>query len=77
MTKKIYVDVLVSLQKAPITVSPENLPDSRCSAHGQKYDYFLSNKTFQVLIIENVHITKSYLIKFLVILRTTERIYKI
>ena len=53
------------LQKAPITASSENLPDSRCSAHGRKY-YFLSNKTFQVLIFENIHITKSYIIKFLV-----------
>ena len=27
---------------------------------------FLSNKTFQVLIFENIHITKSYIIEFLV-----------
>ena len=27
---------------------------------------FLSNKTFQVLIFENIHITKSYIINFLV-----------
>ena len=46
MTKEIYVDVfffppaIAHLQKAPITTSSENVPDSRCSAHGRKYYYF-------------------------------------
>ena len=48
MTKKIYVDAfvfpaIVHLQKAPITASSENVPDSRCSAYGQK-SIFFSNK---------------------------------
>ena len=66
MTKKLDVDVFLcycTLQKAPITASSENLPDSLCSAHGRKY-FFLSNRTFQVLIFKNIHITKSYVIKF-------------
>ena len=51
MMKKIHVDVFVfsaiaHLQRSPITTSSENVPGSRCSAHGRNYFYFLSNKTF-------------------------------
>ena len=54
MTKtNIYVDVFV-------------LPGSRNSAYGRK-NIIISNKTFQVPIFEKkIHITESYLIKFLV-----------
>ena len=50
------------LQKAPITASSKNVPDSRCSLMAKLL--FLSNKTFQMHIFENIHITKSYTIKF-------------
>ena len=54
------------LQKAPITATSENVPGSRCSAHGEIFFLFLSNKTFQVFTFENIDITKSYIIIFLV-----------
>ena len=52
------------LQKALITASSENVPDSRCSVYGQNIIIF-SNKTFPVLIFEKIHITESSIIKFL------------
>ena len=55
-----------TLQKAPITASSENLPDSWCMFRSWAKILFLSNRTFQVLIFENIHITKSYVIQFLV-----------
>ena len=66
MMKKIYVDVFVSLL----------LHISEGSYHHQFVKFAgismfrswanLSNKTFQVLILENIHITKSYIIKILI-----------
>ena len=70
MTEKIYADVFVSLL----------LHISEGTYHRQfvifarllifrtwaKIRLFLSNKTFQVLIFENIHIAKFYIIKFLV-----------
>ena len=50
MTKKIYVDGIAHLQKAPITASLENvlaIPSLPCT--GKNINIF-SNKTFQVLI---------------------------
>ena len=55
MTKKIYFDGFVFLHKAAITASSENVPDTSSSAHRQNI-IILSNKTFQVLIFENIRI---------------------
>ena len=70
MTKKIYVDVFASLllQITEGTYHPKFVKFARLSmfCSWAKKRLFLSNKTFQVLIFENIHITKPYIIKFLV-----------
>ena len=35
--KYVFHIYIAHLQNAPITISLENVPDSRCSAHGRKY----------------------------------------
>ena len=54
MTKKIYVDVFVFLLLPIITASSENVPGSRCSAHGRKY-YFCQIKRLSAHIRKNTH----------------------
>ena len=45
--KKIYVDLFVYLQKAPITASSDNVPYAPSSVHGQKYYNFCQIKNFK------------------------------
>ena len=47
LRKKYMLTCSFHLQKAPITASSENVPDSQCSAHGGKYDYFCQIKRFK------------------------------
>ena len=70
MTKKIYVDVFVFLL---VLIYRRHLspPVRKHSARFSMFRswakiLFLSNKTFQVVIFENIHINKSYIIKLLV-----------
>ena len=68
MTKNIFVDVFIfsaiaHLQKAPITASLEKMPDFPLMS---KKIINFSDKMFQVLIFEEIHITEYYLIKFVV-----------
>ena len=42
--EKIRFSAIAQLQKAFITASLENAPDSRCSAHRRKYYYFCQIK---------------------------------
>ena len=44
---RIRFSAIAHLQKAPITAIWENLPVSRCSAHGRKYYYFCQMKYFK------------------------------
>ena len=70
MTKKIYIDVFVSLllHITEGTYHRQFVKFARLSiiSSWAKISLFLSNKSFQVLIFENKHITKSYIIKFVV-----------
>ena len=68
--KKIYVDVFVSLL-LHITEGTYHRKFGKFARFSMfrswaKILLFLSKKTFQVLIFENIHITKSYVITFLV-----------
>ena len=68
MTKKKYDDVMVICY---CTSSEGNYHRQfgKCARFSMFHSWaklllFLSNKTFQVLIFENIQITKSYIIKF-------------
>ena len=71
MTKKLYVDVFVFLL---LHIYRRNLsppvrkmcPILDVPLMDENIIFFLSNKTFQVLIFKNIHKTKSYIINFLV-----------
>ena len=74
MTKKISVDgfvfsaiIQIHIQKAPVTciASSKNVQDTKSSAYMRKY-YHLTKRFLKVLIFEKIHITVSYLFKFLV-----------
>ena len=56
MTKKIYVDGFVHLQKASITASSENVPDAQSSACKQKYYHLFE----QNVLIKSACILKKY-----------------
>ena len=63
MTKKIYVDVFVFLHYTS-TEGTYHRQLGKCARFSifrswAKISLFLSNKTFQVLIFENIHISKS------------------
>ena len=70
MTKKIYVEVFVSLllHISEDTYHRQFVKFARLSMFRSwtKIWLCLSNKTFQVLIFQNIQITKSYIIEFLV-----------
>ena len=55
---RIRFSAFAHLQKTLITAISDNVPDPDIPL------MVLSNKTFQVLILEKLHITESYMIKF-------------
>ena len=62
---KYSYSAIAHLQKAPITASLELVPVPDISPMGENIMIF-SNETFQVLIFgKKIHITESYLSKFL------------
>ena len=70
MTKKIYVDVYIFCY-CTSTEGTNHRQFGKCARFTMfrswaKVLLFLSNKTCQVLIFENIHITKSFIIKLLV-----------
>ena len=64
MTDSVFSAII---QKAPVTciASSKNVPESKSSAYMRKYHH-LTKCFLKVLIFEKMHITVSYLIKFLV-----------
>ena len=71
---RIRLSAIAHLQKAPITASSENVPDSQTSAYMRKYSHNFLNKTFYVLIFEK---NTNYWLQFWSIFWTTERTVKI
>ena len=71
MTKKIYMLTYSFFCYCTSTEGTYHRQIGKCARFSMfrswaKILLFLSNKMFQVLIFENIHITKCYIIKFLV-----------
>ena len=58
MTKKICVDgfaFCAHRQKAPITASSENVPDSQSSSYRRKHDHLFKQNVLSAHICKNTH----------------------